>query len=173
MDAIVIGVGSGGTVTGVGETIKAWTNDMGIAAVEPYESQALGGGLTEFHGISDLGYGFVPENFNAYVVDNVVAVNTTDAQRAAQKVLRTDAIPASVASGAVLQAAAQLIHVGASRLRPLPSCPDGRSCKYVIRRNHSVPMTNDMTKGAITLLLIRFTIPLARQPVPAHLQTSG
>jgi len=55
------------------------------------------------------------ENFNAYVGDNVVAVNTTDAQRAAQKVLRTDAIPASVASGAVLQAAAQLIHVGASR----------------------------------------------------------
>ena len=115
MDAIVIGVGSGGTVTGVGETIKAWTNDVRIAAVEPYESQALGGGLTGPHGISDLGYGFVPENFNAYVVDNVVAVNTTDAQRAAQKVLHTDAIPASVASGAVLQAAAQLIHVGASR----------------------------------------------------------
>ena len=115
VDAIVIGVGSGGTVTGVGETIKAWTNDVRIAAVEPYESQALGGGLTGPHGISDLGYGFVPENFNAYVVDNVVAVNTTDAQRAAQKVLRTDAIPASVASGAVLQAAAQLIHVGASR----------------------------------------------------------
>ena len=114
VDAIVIGVGSGGTVTGVGETIKAWTNDVRIAAVEPYESQALGGGLTGPHGISDLGYGFVPENFNAYVVDNVVAVNTTDAQRAAQKVLRTDAIPASVASGAVLQAAAQLIHVGAS-----------------------------------------------------------
>ena len=115
VDAIVIGVGSGGTVTGVGETIKAWTNDVRIAAVEPYESQALGGGLTGPHGISDLGYGFVPENFNAYVVDNVVAVNTTDAQRAAQKVLRTDAIPASVASGAVLQAAAQLIHIGASR----------------------------------------------------------
>ena len=99
----------------MGETIKAWTNDVRIAAVEPYESQALGGGLTGPHGISDLGYGFVPENFNAYVVDNVVAVNTTDAQRAAQKVLHTDAIPASVASGAVLQAAAQLIHVGASR----------------------------------------------------------
>ena len=115
IDAIVIGVGSGGTVTGVGETIKAWTNDVRIAAVEPYESQALGGGLTGPHGITDMGYGFVPDNFNAYVVDNVVAVNTTDAQRAAQKVLRTDAIPASVASGAVLQAAAQLINVGASR----------------------------------------------------------
>ena len=72
VDAIVIGVGSGGTVTGVGETIKAWTNDVRIAAVEPYESQALGGGLTGPHGITDMGYGFVPDNFNAYVVDNVV-----------------------------------------------------------------------------------------------------
>ena len=116
VDAIVIGVGSGGTVTGVGETIKAWTNDVRIAAVEPYESQALGGGLTGPHGISDLGYGFVPENFNAYVVDNVVAVNTTDAQRAAQKVLRTDAIPASVSAGAALHAAAQLLAEG----KPFP-----------------------------------------------------
>ena len=109
VDIFVAGVGTGGTVTGVGETIKAWTNDVRIAAVEPYESQALGGGLTGPHGISDLGYGFVPENFNAYVVDNVVAVNTTDAQRAAQKVLRTDAIPASVSAGAALHAAAQLL----------------------------------------------------------------
>ena len=115
VDAIVIGVGSGGTVTGVGETIKAWTNDVRIAAVEPYESQALDGGLTGPHGISDMGYGFVPDNYNSYVVDNIVAVNTTDAQRAAQKVLHTDAIPASVTSGAVLQAAAQLIRTGVSR----------------------------------------------------------
>ena len=85
------------------------------AASGPFAAALTLAGLTGPHGISDLGYGFVPENFNAYVVDNVVAVNTTDAQRAAQKVLRTDAIPASVASGAVLQAAAQLIHVGASR----------------------------------------------------------
>ena len=62
-----------------------------------------------------LVFPFVPENFNAYVVDNVVAVNTTDAQRAAQKVLRTDAIPASPSAGAALHAAAQLIANGKSR----------------------------------------------------------
>ncbi len=73
VDAIVASAwAAAGTVTGVGETIKAWTNDVRIAAVEPYESQALGGGLTGPHGISDLGYGFMPENFNSYVVDNVV-----------------------------------------------------------------------------------------------------
>ena len=115
VDAIVIGVGSGGTVTGVGETIKAWTNDVRIVAVEPYESQALSGGLTGNHGIPEIGFGLVPENYNAYVVDNVAAVTTADAARAAQRVLRTDAIPASISAGAALHAAAQLLANGTSR----------------------------------------------------------
>ena len=69
----------------------------------------LGGGLTGPHGIPDIGYGIVPENYNSYVVDNVSAVASRDAQRAAQQVLRTDAIPASVSAGAALHAAAQLL----------------------------------------------------------------
>ena len=109
VDARTIGVGSAGTVTGVGETIKAWTNDVRFVAVEPYENQVLGGGLTGPHGIPDIGYGIVPENYNSYVVDNVSAVASRDAQRAAQQVLRTDAIPASVSAGAALHAAAQLL----------------------------------------------------------------
>ena len=115
VDSIVIGVGSGGTITGVGETVKAWTNDVRIVAVEPYESQALSGGLTGPHGIPDIGFGLVPGNYNAYVVDNIAAVTTADAARAAQRVLRTDAIPASPSAGAALHAAAQLIANGTSR----------------------------------------------------------
>ena len=115
VDAIVIGVGSGGTVTGVGETIKAWTNDVRIVAVEPYESQPLAGGFVGNHGIPEIGFGFVPKNFNAYVVDNVAAVSTIDATRTAQRVLRTDAIPASPSAGAALHAAAQLLANGTSR----------------------------------------------------------
>ena len=115
IDAVVIGVGSGGTITGVGETVKAWTNDVRIVAVEPYESQALSGGLTGPHGIPDIGFGLVPGNYNAYVVDNIAAVTTADAARAAQRVLRTDAIPASPSAGAALHAAAQLIANGTSR----------------------------------------------------------
>ena len=115
IDAIVIGVGSGGTITGVGETVKAWTNDVRIVAVEPYESQALSGGLTGSHGIPDIGFGLVPGNYNSYVVDNIAAVTTADAVRAAQRVLRTDAIPASPSAGAALHAAAQLIANGKSR----------------------------------------------------------
>ena len=104
-----------GTITGVGETVKAWTNDVRIVAVEPYESQALSSGLTGSHGIPDIGFGLVPGNYNSYVVDNIAAVTTADAVRAAQRVLRTDAIPASPSAGAALHAAAQLIANGKSR----------------------------------------------------------
>ena len=115
VDSIIIGVGSGGTITGVGETVKAWTNDVRIVAVEPYESQALSSGLTGSHGIPDIGFGLIPGNYNSYVVDNIAAVTTADAVRAAQRVLRTDAIPASPSAGAALHAAAQLIANGKSR----------------------------------------------------------
>lgn len=115
VDTITIGVGSAGTITGVGETIKGWTNDVRIVAVEPYESQALAGGFIGNHGIPEIGFGFVPKNFNSYVVDNVASVSTTDATRAAQRVLRTDGIPAAPSAGAALHAAAQLIANGTSR----------------------------------------------------------
>ena len=115
VDIFVAGVGTGGTVTGVGETIKAWTNDVRIVAVEPFECQALTGGVTGPHNIPDIGFGLVPKNFNSYVVDNVAAVSSKDAQRAAQQVLRTDAIPASASAGAALHAAAKLVANGISR----------------------------------------------------------
>ena len=115
VDSVVVGVGSAGTITGVGETLKAWTNDVRMVAVEPFESQALSGGFTGGHGIPEIGFGFIPKNYNAYVVDNVAAVTRADAVRAAQKVLASDAIPASLSAGAALHAAAQLIANGTSR----------------------------------------------------------
>ena len=84
-------------------------------AVEPFENQALGGGFTGGHGIPDIGYGIVPGNYNAYVVDNVAAVTTYRCQPRCTAVLATDAIPASPAAGAALHAAAQLIATGTSR----------------------------------------------------------
>ena len=115
VDAVVIAVGSGGTLTGVGETVKAWTNDVRVVAVEPYESQALSGGFLGPHGIPDIGFGLVPENYNPYVVDNVAAVTSGDALRAAREVLRCDAIPAAPCAGAALRAARRLIEDGISK----------------------------------------------------------
>ena len=118
LDAVVIGVGSGGTITGVGEYLRAWENTVKVVAVEPYESQAIGGGFPGRHGIAGLGAGFVPENYNPYVVDRVMAVNTGEAQRAADEVVRTDGVPADVSGGAVLAAARLLVEKGEAA-RPL------------------------------------------------------
>ncbi len=115
VDAVVCGVGSGGTITGVGETVRAWTNDVKMIAVEPYESQALGGGFLGKHHIPGLGAGFVPNNYNPYVVDLVYSVTSGDAVRAAKEVLRTDGIPACVSAGAALFSARQLMETGESQ----------------------------------------------------------
>ncbi len=109
LDAIVIGVGSGGTITGVGEYAKAWVPDVRIIAVEPYESQAIGKKAISKHKIPGLGAGFVPENYNQYIVDAVMAVPSENAIKTSTDVLLTDAVPACVSGGAALCAAAQLM----------------------------------------------------------------
>ncbi|MEF9969228.1 MAG: pyridoxal-phosphate dependent enzyme [Ruthenibacterium sp.] len=109
IDAIIAGVGSGGTITGIGEYVKAWLPDVKIIAVEPYESQAISGGVVGKHSIPGLGAGFVPENYNPYIVDAVMAVPSGHANTAAREVLHTDAVPASPSCGAVLTAARQLM----------------------------------------------------------------
>ncbi len=109
LDAIVVGVGSAGTITGVGEYAKAWIGDVRIIAVEPYESQAIGKNTINKHKIPGLGAGFVPENYNPYVVDAVMAVPSESAQQTAFEVLLTDAVPACASGGAVINAAMQLM----------------------------------------------------------------
>ena len=114
-DTIVAGVGSGGTITGVGEHVKAWHNEIRIVAVEQYDSLAIGGGFIGRHAIPGLGAGFVPENYNPYLVDTLMAVPSGEAQRAAREVLRTDGVPACVSAGAALYAARQLLEKGRAK----------------------------------------------------------
>ena len=112
LDTIVIGVGSGGTITGVGEYVRAWENQIRMVAVEPHESRVISGGFPGKHNIPGLGAGFVPENYNPYVVDAVISVASGDAAKAARHVLRTDAVPASTSGGAALYAAHKLLQEG-------------------------------------------------------------
>ncbi|MBP8856195.1 MAG: pyridoxal-phosphate dependent enzyme [Oscillospiraceae bacterium] len=109
LDAVVVGVGSGGTVSGVGEHIKAWMPDVKMIAVEPYESMAISGGIIGRHAIAGLGAGFVPENYNPYIVDKVMAVSSANAAATAKELLQKDALPAGTACGAVLCAAKELM----------------------------------------------------------------
>ena len=118
IDAVVVGVGSGGTITGVAEYLKAWNSMVRIVAVEPSECAAISGGMVGHHGIAGIGPGFVPENYNPYVVDTVLTVSTADAERAAREVLFFDGVPACTSAGATLAAAVQLMNAGKAK-RPL------------------------------------------------------
>ena len=118
VDCIVIGVGSGGTITGVAEYLKAWNSMIRIVAVEPSECAAISGGFIGHHSIAGIGPGFVPENYNPYVVDTVLTVSSADAERAAREVLFYDGIPACSSAGATLCAATQLMGTGKCN-RPL------------------------------------------------------
>lgn len=118
IDAVIAGVGSGGTITGVGEYLKAWDSLLRIVAVEPYECAAINKGLISQHSISGIGPGFVPENYNPYVVDTVLTVKSHDAERCAREVLFFDGVPACNSAGATLAAALQLMSTGKSK-RPL------------------------------------------------------
>ncbi len=109
IDAVVAGVGSGGTITGVGEYLKGWAGNVWTVAVQPFESQTLTGGFSTKHSISGIGPGFVPENYNPYVVDEVISVTGGDAAAAMRQVLVSDAIPAGMSAGAVLCAARTLL----------------------------------------------------------------
>ncbi len=107
-DYLVTGVGSGGTVSGTGEYVKAWTNGISVVGVQPMESQMLTGGISGNHGLNDMGLPLVPGNYNPYIVDDVISVATSAARTTATEALYTDGLPLSADSGAVLTAAKEI-----------------------------------------------------------------
>ncbi len=107
-DCIVVGVGSGGTISGSGEYIKAWTNGINVIGVQPYESQVLSGSMPGRHGLDGIGMPIVPGNYNPYIVDEIISVATPAARTSAIEALYTDGLPLSIGSGGVLTAAKEL-----------------------------------------------------------------
>src|SRR4051794_11913949 len=108
VDAIVAGVGTGGTITGVGEVLKERNPDLHVVAVEPKASPVLSGGLPGPHKIQGIGAGFVPAVLNRDVVDEIVAVDDEDALDTARLCSRCEGILAGISSGAALWAAIEL-----------------------------------------------------------------
>ncbi|MFQ5432431.1 MAG: PLP-dependent cysteine synthase family protein [Nitrospinota bacterium] len=105
VDAFVAGVGTGGTLTGVGEAIRARYPRAKIVAVEPAESPVLSGGKPGPHGINGIGAGFVPPLLNRNIIDDIIAVKTDAAERMSEKIAKKESLLAGVSSGAVMCAA--------------------------------------------------------------------
>ncbi|MGW7410278.1 cysteine synthase A [Streptomyces sp. NPDC054833] len=108
IDLLVAGVGTGGTVTGVGQVLKAKNPAVTVVAVEPAESPVLSGGSPGPHGIQGLGAGFVPEVLDTSVYDTVCRVSVSEARAQARRLARTEGILAGVSGGAALHAASTL-----------------------------------------------------------------
>jgi len=105
VDVFVSAVGTGGTLTGVGEVLKDRKPSVRVIAVEPAGAAVLSGGPAGSHQIPGIGVGFIPAVLNRSIIDEVVAVSDRDAFDAARRLARTEGILAGVSSGAALHAA--------------------------------------------------------------------
>ena len=105
VDIFVSGVGTGGTVSGVGKYLKEHKSDVQIVAVEPYSSPVLSGGKAGMHKIQGIGAGFVPETFDRKVIDKIVTVTNEDAVETARLAAKKEGLLIGISSGAGLYAA--------------------------------------------------------------------
>ncbi len=107
-DILVGGIGTGGTVTGVGEVLKERNPSFRIVAVEPFNSPVISGGTPGPHKIQGIGAGFIPEVLNRDIIDEIITVKEADAGAAARALARKEGILGGISAGAALWAALQL-----------------------------------------------------------------
>lgn len=128
VDIFVAGVGTGGTITGVGEYLKGQNASVKVVAVEPASSPVLGGGAAGKHGLQGIGAGFVPQVLNTAAYDELVAVKDEDAFEMGRRMGRTEGVLVGISSGAALWAAVQLAgrpeHEGKTIVVLLPDAGD-------------------------------------------------
>ncbi len=108
IDYFICGVGTGGTITGVGDVLKKRNANIKIIAVEPEKSPVLSGGTSGAHKIQGIGAGFVPSVLNTAIYDEIVQVNDDDAGITAREAAKTEGLMIGISSGAALWAALQV-----------------------------------------------------------------
>ena len=108
VDAFVTGVGTGGTITGVGSVLKEHNSDIKIIAVEPAGSPVLSGGQPGPHKIQGIGAGFIPDVLKTELIDEVIQITNDTTFEVARAAAKLDGIPAGISSGATLAAAMEL-----------------------------------------------------------------
>lgn len=108
VDIFVCGVGTGGTLTGVGEVLKQRNPNLQIVAVEPWDSQVLSGGDAGAHCLQGIGAGFIPEILNTKIIDQVIAVKEYQAETTMRAVAKAEGLLLGISGGAAVFAATKL-----------------------------------------------------------------
>jgi len=108
VDAVVSAVGTGGTLTGVARALKARKEDLKIIAVEPEDSPVISGGRPGPHKIQGIGAGFIPENLDVSLIDEVLTIGNETAFKFAQEAAALEGLPVGISSGAALAAALEV-----------------------------------------------------------------
>lgn len=115
VDIVVGGVGTGGTLTGVGRVLKDKKPSVKIIAVEPVESPVIAGGKPGPHKIQGIGAGFVPKNLDKSILDGIEAVTSEESLKVAREVIKTEGIPVGISSGAAIAAGLRVASLEAHR----------------------------------------------------------
>lgn len=124
LDFFVAGVGTGGTISGVGKTLKARVNGVKVIAVEPFDSPLISKGYAGAHKLQGIGANFLPATLNKSVLDDVIAVKTEEAYFAARLFARTEGFTVGISGGAALFAATEVLKRNPGK-RVLVLLPDG------------------------------------------------
>lgn len=133
IDAFIAGVGTGGTITGVGEALKERFPRVKIYAVEPSSSAVLSGGTKGTHRIQGIGAGFVPKVLNRRIIDEVIAVSDEDAFRTSLELLRREGISAGISAGAACWASLEAAEALGKGKKIVTVFPDGAERYLSIR----------------------------------------
>lgn len=130
LDVFVAGVGTGGTITGVGKKLKEKINNLKIIAVEPNKSAVLSGETAGAHKIQGLGSGFIPEIYNPEIIDEVIKVSDEDAYKITKLVAEKEGILLGISSGAAIYVAMEIAKKLGKGKKVLAISPDGGE-KYI------------------------------------------
>jgi cysteine synthase len=132
--AFVAGVGTGGTITGVGEVLKNRYPEVSIVAVEPSASPVLSGGLPAAHKIEGIGAGFVPKVLNTQILDEIIAVDDDDAYEMAQRLAHEEGLLVGISAGAACVAALRVAKRLGLKKQVVFICPDRGERYFSLKR---------------------------------------